>query len=438
MKLSTRHLRFLLLWLFLGVPATYSQQLDKPASVAQRRPIARFESVTKLLQSQVDKKEIAGAVVLVTLGGKTVYSESIGMADIEAGIPMTQDTIFRVASMTKPVTSVAVMMLYEEGQFQLSDPISKFLPEFRNPTVTVPTPKADTAKTRSVLAHREITIHDLLTHTSGITYRFSGKEPLSALYQDAGVSDGLAQTEGTLAENMGRLGKLPLAFEPGHAWEYGLSVDVLGRLVEVVSKKPLDEFFRERIFEPLGMKDTCFFLDPAKRNRLAALYRPDAGKKLARIGDQPIHEKYLIYSAGNPYSGPKTYFSGGAGLVSTAPDYGRFLQMLLNGGALEGVRLLKPETVELMTRNQIGTLDMPFKEHGNKFGYGFGIVSTGARAEEVSSMGSYSWGGIFHTYFWVDPKKKLIGILMTQLYPFWQLSTREDFKRLVYGGLKEG
>ena len=371
---------------------------------------------------------MAGVVALVLQHGKPVYSASLGFADIEGGRSMADDTIFRFASMTKPVTSVAVMMLAEEGRLKLTDPVSKFLPEFRDMRVL------DPKGAGTVPARREVTIHDLLTHTSGLSYGFLAGDRLGPLYREAKVSDGLAPAVGSLADNIRRLAGLPLKHQPGTAWEYGLSSDVLGRLVEVVSRKSLDEFFRERIFLPLKMNDTHFALPAAKRDRLAALYRPKADKTVERVGDATIQVGALSYSANMPFS-DKGYFSGGAGLVSTAPDYARLLQMLLNKGEFNGKRLLKPETVELMTRNQIGDLKLAFSGHGDKYGYGFGVVSAAGRGTEVSSPGSFSWGGIFNTYFWADPEKEIVGILLTQLYPYDHLTLREDFKRLTYDAL---
>jgi CubicO group peptidase (beta-lactamase class C family) len=242
---------------------------------------------------------------------------------------MADDTIFRIASMTKPVTSVAVLMLAEDGRLKLTDPVSRFLPEFKDMRALDPTGSG------TVPAAREVTIHDLLTHTSGLSYGFLAGDRLGPLYREAKVCDGLAPAEGTLADNVRRLAGLPLKHQPGTAWEYGLSTDVLGRLVEVVSSQSLDEFFRERIFRPLGMTDTSFTLPPARRDRLAAPYRPGADRAVEEVADDPTRVGSLTYSAGLPFSN-KGYFSGGAGLVSTAPDYARFLQMLLNSCSTRG------------------------------------------------------------------------------------------------------
>jgi putative heme-binding domain-containing protein len=277
----------------------------------------------------------------------------------------------------------------------------------------------------------------LLTHTSGLAYSFFAPPPLRQRYEEAGVASGLIETPGTIADNVRRLAAVPLANHPGDAWQYGLSTDVLGRVVEVVSGRTLDEFFRERIFMPLGMKDTHFVLPQEKLPRLAALYRPKEGS-LERVGKGPQREGEVVYSATYADAGSGAYFSGGAGLVSTAADYTRFLRMLLGGGQLHGVRLLKGETVAEMTRNQIGPFEVPFAVHGNKFGLGFGVHTAESKSRHGASVGTYSWGGIFHTYFWVDPREELTGVLLTQLYPFGHLSLWADFQQQVYAALRAG
>jgi uncharacterized repeat protein (TIGR03806 family) len=399
----------------------------KPAD-APAVATGQFDKVLGLLQRSVEKKQVAGAVALVLQKGKPVFSAAVGSANIAANRSMAADTIFRIASMTKPVTSVAVLMLAEDGRLNLTDPVSKYLPEFK--AMRVLDPKGN----GTVAANREITIHDLLTHTSGLTYGFLAGDRLGPLYREAKVSDGLAPADGTLAENVRRLAGVPLNHQPGAIWEYGLSTDVLGRLVEVVSGKSLDQFFRERIFQPLAMTDTFFTVPPAKRDRLAALYRPGPGQSIEEIRDDPVRLGPLTFSPSLVIR-EKNYYSGGAGLASTAGHYARFLQMLLNKGEFDGKRLLKRETVERMTRNQLGDLKVPFNDHGTGFGYGFGIVTATEGTKEVASVGTYSWGGIFNTYFWVDPKKEIVGVLMTQIYPYQQLTIRDDFKRLTYEAL---
>ncbi len=407
---------------------------DKPDVV---RPAAgRWERVHKLIQERIDKHQIAGAVVLVQHQAKPVYFEAIGKSDMEADTPMTRDTIFRIASMTKPITSVAIMMLIEEGKLSLDDPLSKHLPEFKEMKVLIPSKEGEGDRTyQLVKADRPITIRHLLTHTSGIIYRFSGRPHLAKLSAEAGVSDGLVETEGTIGDNVKRIAKIPLLHQPGTAWEYGLNTDVLGRVVEVASGKTLDEFFRERIFNPLRMHDTAFLVPKEKRSRLASVYTPEGKKTIRRVSSGPIQLGSLVYSATYPTADNSRYYSGGAGLTSTARDYARFLQMLLNRGELDGKRLLKPETVDQMTRNQIGDKQIGFSVHGDGFGYGFGVVTGREKPPSPASVGSYSWGGIFNTFFWVDPHRQLIGILMTQLYPFDHLTLWKDFQAKVYEDL---
>ena len=419
-------------WLALGLllwaASSPARSDERPASSAN----PKFEAVDRLLAHHVERKQIAGAVALVVHDGQVAYSTALGMRDCEAGAAMTPDTIFRIASMTKPVTSVAVMMLRDEGKLALDDPLAKYLPEFSNPHVL----ESDAeGRHRLVPARREITIRDLLTHTSGLAYGFGAPPPLAERYARLGIADGLIETQGTIADNARRLAQVPLTNHPGEAWQYGLSTDVLGRVVEVVSGKTLDEFSRERIFAPLGMKDTHFRLPREELPRLAALYRPRTDGPIERVGEGPQQHGGVKYSATFPYSGDGTYFSGGAGLVSTAADYAHFLRMLLHDGELDGVRLLKPGTVAEMTRNQIGDLNILFTIHGDKFGLGFGVHTDQSKERNGASVGTYSWGGIFHTYFWVDPRREVVGILMTQLYPFDHLALWGGFQQRVYDAL---
>jgi CubicO group peptidase (beta-lactamase class C family) len=377
-------------------------------------------------------------VALVLRRGKMAYADATGQSDAEAMAPMTQDTIFRIASMTKPVTSVAVMMLADLGKLDLSDPISLYLPEFKFPIVAArrmdtqgkPLPASMRDSYSLISAYRPITIRDLLRHTSGLTYKFWGRPFFGTLYANAGICDGITQTDHSLEKNVKLLAGKPLMFQPGTAWEYGLSTDVLGRLVEVVSGQPLEAFFNDRIFRPLAMNDTHFVLPDSKRSRLAAVYEPSPNQTIVRTGEGPTVKGALVYSTNLPYKPTPGYFSGGAGLVSTASDYGRFLQMLLNHGELDGARLLRPETVDSMTRDQTG-MPLSIGAHGMGFGYGFGIVTRSNGAKTNDSVGTFSWGGIYYTHFWVDPKRELIGILMTQIYPNGHLKLADQFHKLV-------
>jgi CubicO group peptidase (beta-lactamase class C family) len=294
---------------------------------------SKLSQIDALFEDHVSRKQIAGAVALVTSHGKIAYRKVFGSQDAEAGTPMSPESIFRIASMTKPVTSTAALILADEGRIDLSDPISRYLPEFKFMRVAMPRPKSDAKKSLAgssdeydlVPAYRPITIRDLLTHTSGICYRFRNHPLLGKRYVEANINDGLGPSDHSLAENVRRLAGLPLANQPGTAWEYGLSTDVLGRLVEVVSGQSLADFFTERIFKPLKMSDTHFVIPQNKRARLAALYEPtNDGNKIIRTSDGRVVKAALIYSTDLPYQSASAYFSGGAGLVSTAGDYARF------------------------------------------------------------------------------------------------------------------
>ena len=403
--------------LFLGLAPTVLGQ-GLPTADPEEVGLApdRLERIDEVLQTYVDEGRIAGAVALVARRGEVAYLKPFGQANLAAGTPMRTDAIFRIASMTKAITSVAVMMLYEEGHFLLSDSVSKYIPAFQDPQVIDAFSEEDTTYT-TVPAEREITIHDLLTHTSGIPYGFGG--PFQAIYQRAGISGGVTSIDATIGEKMKELGRLPLAHQPGAQWTYGLNTDVLGYLVEVISGQTLAEFFQERIFGPLGMDDTFFYPPPEKVNRLATIYTPTE--------DGTLEEN--TNGLNQFYEGPQTYYSGGGGLSSTASDYARFLQMLLNGGVLEDVRLLSPKTVQIMTIDQLGDVDFG---PGRSFGLGFSIVTDLGATGTLGSEGSYRWGGAFYTDYWVDPEEDLIGVIMVQTIPNDHLDLHGKFQVLTY------
>jgi len=382
----------------------------------------RLQRLDAAVQRTIDDKRIAGAVTLVSRRGHVAWLKAQGMADREANKAMRSDTMFRICSMTKPITSVAVMMLYEEGHFLLDDPISKFLPGFKNPKVLV---KPASGTPYNIPAKREITIRDLLRHTSGLTYHWNAD--LGPMYREANVSHGMLPFDGTIEDGVNHLAGLPLLFSPGDRWEYGLSIDVLGRLVEVVSGKPLDEFFRTRIFEPLGMKDTYFYPPENKLDRLATAYTYYADKGLNRFPDTPITEGAFSYSADYPYRGPKKLFSGGAGLVSTPGDYLRFCQMLLDGGKAGNTRLLSRKSIELMTSDRLGKINSDMA-----FGLGFGVAGVKEPLGELGSIGEYGWGVFFYTEFSIDPKEQMIVIFMGQLHPAGDLSLNHEVHALAY------
>jgi CubicO group peptidase (beta-lactamase class C family) len=428
--------RFLLLLFLLSPAASF---LSGCTLAPERARLSResLQSLHALLEEHVAKQAIAGAVVLVAQRGEVVYLDAAGWQDVAERKPMSPETIFRICSMTKPVTSVAAMILVEEGRLALADPVSRHLPELAGMKVLAPERGDQGGSYVEIPAEREITIHHLLTHTSGLTYGFFGRERLGELYERAGVSDGLVETGGTMAENVRRLAALPLKHQPGSAWEYGLSTDVLGRVIEAASGESLADFFRRRIFEPLGMEDTCFQLEKDKRPRLATVYRPGADGAVEELPAGIVRRGAAVYSASYPLQDSSRYFSGGAGLVSTAGDYARFLQMLLNGGELDGVRLLQRSTVELMTSPQTGDLDVWIKAHGDAFGLGFGVVTETARGEGLGSPGTFSWGGFYYTYFFADPEEGLIGLFLAQLQPWGDLKLWDEFRRRVYAALRD-
>ena len=381
----------------------------------------RLSRLSRAIQGYIDRGQVAGTVTLIARRGKVVHFEVAGMRDVENGEPMSKDTIFRIASMTKPITSVALMMLWEEGHFQLRDPISKWLPEFAEMKVAV-APAADEYLGnvyKTVEAARPITVQHILTHTAGLPNNYRG--PTRGEYRELA---GERQPDDTMRDSMQRLAKLPLNFHPGDAWEYGPATNLVGNLVEVISGQTLDEFFRERIFEPLGLVDTHFYLPKSKLGRFSALYRPGEDDRIV-LTEAPTENSRFLRQ-------PQVYFSGAGGLVSTAADYYRFHQMMLNGGELDGVRLLSPKTVRLMTANHIGDLGVWLRGPGYGFGLGYSVVTDLGRSAMPASLGSYSWGGAFCTVFWVDPREELIGILMTQVRPYTHLNIRQDLQTLAY------
>ncbi len=381
---------------------------------------ARLARLDAVIQDNVDRGLMAGGVIYIARDGQPAHVRAFGRQDREADVPMAPDAIMRIASMSKAVTSVAVMMLYEEGKFMLHDPIERYIPAFRGAVVAVPPPKDAPAGTKFVTekARRPIQIRDLLTHTAGLTY---GSGLAADLYREAKLTDWyFADKDETLAAVIDRLAKLPLHAHPGEAFQYGYSTDVLGRLVEVASGLPLDRFFAERIFGPLKMADSCFFLPPEKEARLAKVYGFQGGKLI--LGDQ-----------GHYVRGPRRCFSGGAGLLSTAGDYARFLQMLLNGGELDGVRLLGRKTVELMHADHVGE-----KYRGETRGYGLGFwVHTDLGAfGELGSEGAYGWGSAYFPQYLVDPKERIVALFMTQHRPSGGNDLNQKFKVLMYQALK--
>lgn len=388
----------------------------------------RLQHLTEMIHQNIDQEQLAGAVVLIARHGQVAYLRAAGRQDREADIPMRTNTIMRIASMTKPITSVGVMMLYEEGHFRLSDPVADYIPAFRDPVVLADRSGGNgSGLAREVVpAERPITIRQLLTHTSGLTYQWD--EQLGQTYYDAGITHGLVEDENTLAEDIPRLAKLPLLHQPGEDYTYGLSLDVLGYLVEVISGKPLNEFLQDRIFRPLEMHDTYFHVPESKQSRLSAGYTTGPEGGLLQMGNEPILENgSTLFSATYPVSDDHRYLSGGAGLCSTVPDYYRFAQMLLNGGELDGVRLLSPKTVELMTTDMVGDL-----REGGGFGLGFGITRSLAESGELDTVGKYYWGSFWYGTFFIDPTEDMIGISLANKHPGGGATLNERFQILAY------
>jgi CubicO group peptidase (beta-lactamase class C family) len=425
----------LALFLLLSGPGAFAQ-VATPARKAAVRPTASAiapptvdpesaKAIDKLMQDYAAADRVPGAIALVMRDGKVVYRKAVGYNDVDAKTPLTTDAIMRIASQTKAITSVGAMMLYDEGKFQLDDPISKYLPAFKKQFVLGFLNEHDTTYTM-IPVKQEITIRQLFTHTSGISYPIIGSKEAVMIYAKNKIPSGIGTPTGTLAKSMDDLAKLPLLHEPGQRFTYGLSVDVLGRLIEVLSGQSLDQYLRRRIFEPLGMKDTYFYLPADKQARLVKLYSEDASKKTVPMA--PMAQSSGKMSPDYPKT-KGTYFSGGAGLSSTIDDYAAFLQMLLNKGTYNGHRLLKPETVALMTKNQTGKVN----QGDHKFGLGFSITMPENVRVPGLSEGSYEWGGIFGTTYWVDPKEKLVGLIYTQKYPNTTGGDLDDkFKKLVY------
>ena len=399
-----KKLTYACLLLFCMTTLAFAQGL--PMAIPEEVGVStkRLKRICSLLQGYYNSGQVSGFLTVVARRGKIVHFETIGMRDVENSKPVEPDTIFHIYSMSKPITSVAVMMLYEEGHFQLGTPVSQFIPEFENMKVY------NEDQTEVLDAKKQITIKHLLMHTGGLTYGW-GNKPVDSLYREAKIRE----PGSTLADMVKKLGNIPLVHEPDEKWTYSVSTDVLGYLVEVVSGMPFEKFLQIRLFEPLGMVDTGFSVPPEKRDRLATLYRRTKENGLERTKRAAIEIDEFTF-----------FPSGGGGLVSTAADYMRFCQMLLNGGELDGVRILGKKTVELMR----------YPHHDDWFGLGFAIVTDRNPPNILESVGNFSWGGAAATTFWIDPQEELVGLLMTQLlnnrYPFQQ-----QFKVLAYQALTE-
>lgn len=389
----------------------------------------RLNNIDANINSWIADGRLNGAVALIMHKGKIVYHKAFGYDDPDKTRPIRPDDIYRIASQTKAITSVALMMLYEEGKFGLDDPVSRYIPAFAKQQVLDKFNAADSSYT-TVPAKSEVTIRQLLTHTSGISYPQIGTREANAIYYKAGLMAGIGVDPGrSLEADVNTIARLPLLHQPGEKFTYGFNTDILGFLVEYFSGMSLDAFFRTRIFEPLGMNDTYFYLPASKYSRLVSLYE-EKDKKLVRAGAR------TDFNGNINTDYPKTqnnYYSGGGGLSSTAKDYAVFLQMLLNGGTYNGKRLLARHTVRMMTMNQIGDIN----RGANKFGLGFGITTEKGSALLPTPEGVFEWGGAFSTTYWADPKENLVGIFYRQLWRSTNGEIANKFKVLVYAALNE-
>jgi CubicO group peptidase (beta-lactamase class C family) len=412
-------LRFALLLLVCISGGASAQQMPMSAS-PEKLGISsqRLDRLTPTLGKYAEQGQLAGSVALVARKGKIVYLHAFGQRDLEASAPMRPDTIFRIASQSKGVIAVATMMLMEEGKLLLTDPVSKYIPEFKDSTVAVPRAGGgyDVIKAR-----RAITIRDLLTHTSGISY---GTGPAADAWSKAGIQGYyFSDRDEPIATTIARMGTLPFDAQPGEKWIYGYNFDILGVVVERASGQSLDQFLQGHIFAPLGMTDTAFYLPSGKQDRLAAVYGRGATGVVQRgPADGPSGQGAYV-------DGPRRSFSGGAGLLSTARDYGAFLQMLLNGGQLDGKRLLSRKTVELMTVDHLGAIAF---RPGTGQGLGFSVVTDLGARGEPGSVGEFGWGGAYHSTYWVDPHEQLVVVYLTQLIPAGDIDDFGKLRALIY------
>lgn len=414
------------IFLFLFPSFISAQVIEKNGKLNTSVDYDRLTRIDTLVNDYIKKDWAKAVVTLVVKDNQLIQYKGFGFADAHTKTPMPNDAIFRIMSQTKAITSTGILMLYEEGRLLLDEPIADFIPEFRHPVVLDKFHAGDTTYT-TVAAKREITFRDLLTHSSGIDYADIGSDNMNAIYAKAGVPSGLGYFDANLLDKMKVLAKQPLAFQPGERWQYGLNADLLGCLIEVISGMNLEDFFRKKILEPLGMNDTYFNVPSSKANRLATVYTEDS---LHHIIKWSHHFRNIDpdYATMN-----KHYFSGGAGLSSTAWDYAIFLQMLLNKGTYNGHKILSPRTVEIMLSGQLDTMF----NGTNNFGLGFEIVTPKGAALEPRNTGSFGWGGYFGTTYWADPKENLVCLIMTQHNPNSHSDLSQKIEALIYASLKK-
>ena len=412
-------MHFLGIFLFLlFTSVVQAQQLEKTTPEAVGMSSQRLQRLNTVLENYVENKQLPGAVVMISRKGKIVHTATVGYRDYETKDPIRENTIFRIASQTKAIVSVGIMILLEQGKLLLDDPVGNYIPEYNTTTVAV----KDDATYKVVPANRKITIRDLLTHTAGIGY---GWGLAHDQWKKAGITGWyFAHRKAPILETVKAIARLPQEAQPGEKYVYGYNTDILGALIEVVAQQPLDEFLQQRVLDPLGMKDTYFYLPPKLTDRLATVYSPtENGLSAAPVGTG-------MQAQGEYVKGPRTSFSGGAGYLSTAIDYSKFLQMMLNKGVYNGQRLLSRKSVELMLENHIGT-KFPWGK-GQGFGLGFSIHLAPGESGIMGSVGDFGWGGAYHSVYWADPTEELAVVYFTQLIPANDLDDHKKLRNLVY------
>ncbi|MET0464216.1 MAG: serine hydrolase domain-containing protein [Chitinophagaceae bacterium] len=417
--------------LALLVTAASFAQLKEAAPETAGASSERLKRIDQLFKTYIDNKWISGGTAIIVKDGKIIYYKAAGVSNLDTKSPMRKDAIFRIASQTKAITTVAIMMLYEEGKLLLDDPVETYIPTFAKPQVIDKFNAADTSYT-TVPAKRSITLRDLLTHSSGVGYAQIGSKEIRSVYAKNGIWGGIGVENGMiLGEKIKKLGTLPLSHQPGEKWTYGLNTDILGYVVEVVSGQSLDQFFKKRIFEPLGMNDTYFYLPKEKANRLVKLTGEDENHLVVPVNQESLNLSGAIRV--NYPAEPGTYYSGGGGLSSTALDYAIFMQMLVNGGEYNGKRILSPFSIRMMAAKQFDKFTSPDTE----MGLGFTVYTDRSVPYSPLSPGSFEWGGMFSSTYWIDPKEKLVAQLFLNQYPNSHSEIHAKFKVLVYQALRD-
>lgn len=393
------------------------------AQVNQGMSEERLSRIDGVMQDYIDQEKLSGNVIYIMRNGKPVYHKAFGLRDVATNDTMEQDDIFRIASQSKAITSVGVMILQERGQLLINDPVGKYLPEYRETTVAE---DDGNGGYKVVPAKRAITIRDLLTHTAGISY---GRGPGAQEWLDADIFGWYtADRDEPIRETVRRMASLPQAAQPGEQFVYGYNTDILGAVIEVISGEPLDRFLKDNILEPLNMSDTDFYVPEEKRDRVATVYSLK-GEKISLADNPGTLDGVSHVGQGHYIDGPRKSFAGGAGFTSTTRDYGTFLQMILNGGALNGTRILSRKSVELMTANHLGDIDY---SSGAGFGLGFEVITDLGEFGKPGSEGAYGWGGAYHSVYWIDPQENLVVVYLTQLIPAGYLDDQNKFRALVY------